>query len=435
MTQRFARRARLLAASSIIAAPALLAAGAAAAQGKEGPIQVGIGGYFYGYFAGVSQDDGAATATQPAEPGNGTRNYGIFRKSRIQFNGLSNLDNGLKVGFRVQLRGEANTNDQIDQSYLFFDSQFGRFELGKERGAAYSMHYAAPEIQSASADPWNLNFGDFNGLTAPAGNLLNGPGGPHSSYIELGRSEKIAYYTPRFAGFQAGISFAPDGCWVGGGFSSAGSAATQGAAAYSGSGACTASIGDGFAQKNNPGQQSDVVGVGLNYVNRLGPVDLAASLGYMGANVEGAPGINTSAYRNEQAWNAGLNIGYAGFTLGGAFAQDNNGVNRAATAGSYAGKDAQYWNVGLVYAWDRWRVGVSYLNSEIKAVDVNGANLGKDKWYGVELGGGYTLGPGIALTGGAEYQKYDTFQNPSSPTYAASKNEGWVYQVGTTLRF
>ncbi|MFI2757195.1 porin, partial [Streptococcus suis] len=87
-------------------------------------------------------------------------------------------------------------------------------------------------------------------------------------------------------------------------------------------------------------------------------------------------------------WNAGLNVGYAGFTLGGAFAQDNNGVNRAATAGSYAGKDAQYWNVGLVYAWDRWRVGVSYLNSAIKAVDVNGANLGKDKWYGVELGGG-----------------------------------------------
>ncbi|MEV8755834.1 porin, partial [Klebsiella variicola] len=96
---------------SLIAAPALLAAGAAAAQGKEGPIQVGIGGYFYGYFAGVSQDDGAATATQPAEPGYGTRNYGIFRKSRIQFNGLSNLDNGLKVGFRVQLRGEANAND------------------------------------------------------------------------------------------------------------------------------------------------------------------------------------------------------------------------------------------------------------------------------------------------------------------------------------
>ncbi|MFX8672507.1 hypothetical protein ABTM23_19760, partial [Acinetobacter baumannii] len=77
----------------------------------------------------------------------------------------------------------------------------------------------------------------------------------------------------------------------------------------------TASIGDGFTQKNNPGQQSDVVGVGLNYVNRLGPVDLAVSLGYMGANVEGAPGINTSAYRNEQAWNAGLNVGYAGFTL------------------------------------------------------------------------------------------------------------------------
>ncbi|MGL1696757.1 hypothetical protein ACSTH7_25310, partial [Vibrio parahaemolyticus] len=52
----------------------------------------------------------------------------------------------------------------------------------------------------------------------------------HASYIELGKSEKVVYYTPRFAGFQAGVSFAPDGCYVTG--NSGGANSGQGNAAY-----------------------------------------------------------------------------------------------------------------------------------------------------------------------------------------------------------
>ncbi len=432
MTNRFARQARLLAATSLIAVPALFAATDAFAQAKkEGPIQIGIGGYFFGYFAGVSQDDGAATATQAAQPGYGVRNYGVFRKSRIQFNGLTNLDNGVKVGIRVQLRGEANSNEQIDQSNLFFDTQFGRVELGKVRGAAYNMHFAQPDVQAAGGDPWNLNFGDFNGMTVPSGNLLSAG---HASYIELGKSEKIVYYTPRFAGFQAGVSFAPDGCYVTG--NSGGVNSGQGNAAYpSISGPYGCGIFNGTSNENNLGQQSEVVGIGLNYVNKLGPVDLAVSGGYMHANVESSASGAQLGFKDQQAWNLGFNLGYAGFLLGGAYGQDNNGIARAPLAGSVAGKDAQNWNVGLVYAWDRWRVGVNYVNSEIKAVNFAGTGLGKDKYQGVELGGGYTMGPGITLTAGAEWQKWETYKAATDPTYSASQNSGWVYQVGTVLRF
>ncbi|MFX8270399.1 hypothetical protein ABTL25_20130, partial [Acinetobacter baumannii] len=81
----------------------------------------------------------------------------------------------------------------------------------------------------------------------------------HSSYIELGRSEKVVYYTPRFAGFQLGVSFAPDGCWVTG--QSGASSSTQGIAAYQGSGGTGCSIGTGLSGKYNAGQQSNVVGL------------------------------------------------------------------------------------------------------------------------------------------------------------------------------
>jgi outer membrane protein OmpU len=425
---------KVLLGTTALVAAGLILGGASAAQAqakKEGPIVVGIGGYFYGYFAGNSQDDGAATTTQAAQPGFGVRNYGIFRKSRIQFNGRTDLDNGLKVGIRVQLRGEANSTDQIDQSNLWFDSQFGRFELGKTRGAAFNMHYAAPSIQDSVGDPWSLNFGDFQGMSTPSGNLLNGG---HSSYIELGRSEKIIYYTPRFAGFQLGVSFAPDGCWVTG--QSGASSSTQGITAYQGSGGTGCSIGTGLSGKYNAGQQSNVLGLGANYVNKLGPVDLAVSLGYMSADVESAAtGVTPAAFKNQQAWNAGVNVGFAGFLLGGGYAWDNNGTNRAALAGTTAGKDANHWNIGLVYAWDRWRVGVNYMYSDIKAVNFTGAGLGKDKYQGVELGGAYTLGPGITLSAGAEWQKWESYKSATDPTLAASENSGWVYQVGTVLRF
>ena len=47
------------------------------------------------------------------------------------------LDNGLKIGGRIELEGET-TGDQIDQAYLVLASRFGELRIGSVNSGRYS---------------------------------------------------------------------------------------------------------------------------------------------------------------------------------------------------------------------------------------------------------------------------------------------------------
>ncbi len=415
----------------------LLAAGATSlvpgAAAADQPIAIKVGGYFFGYAAGVSQNDG------PGQPGFGIRDYGIFRKSRLQFDGMTRLDNGFRVGARVQIRGEANATDQIDQSYAIFGTPYGELRLGKTRGAAYDMHYQMPYPQDASASGWTLNNPalDFNGMSQPASNLV---AKGSSSYISSFKNESIVYYAPRIAGFQMGVTFAPDGCVIRNPQSTYdGVSLNQTNVANRN---CGGNIANAFTLDNVAGQQARLFDAGLNWVGDLGPVKSAFSLGGMLGSVQNQAGFDNAQYRDYRAWNAGFSLDYAGFTFGGAYAFDNMGTARApltppnsATYSGVVGKNSNNWNIGLVYAWDRWRAGIQYAYADAEAVDSAGRNRGKDRYQGVGLGGAYALGPGISVTAGAQWQQWTTWAAKSSPTYSTAVNQGWVYQLGTVLKF
>jgi predicted porin len=381
---------------------AVLVPGLAAAQAEK-PIQVSIGGYFMGYMVGKSEQDGAG------QPGEGVRNYGIFRKSRIEFEGLSRLDNGIKVGFRIQLRGEATEGDQIDRSYIFGDTPVGRFELGKQRGPAFQMHVAAPNPFDADGRGFGQDYPDFVGLTQPDVNMVTLVGG-HLTYIDTFKYEKIAYYTPRLAGFQLGLSYAPQSCSVG-----------------APTGPNTCGIGNGLNPDNLIGEQKNGLGVAANYAIGFGGIDILASAGWYGSTLE----ANTTnrAFSDRRSWNVGAQIGYAGFTLGAGYMTDNSGI-RAGLVFNPLPSRQHHWNVGLAYAWDRWRVGVGYYHSAVEARDDTGARLGQDRYQGVSLGAGYRVGPGILINGGIETGQWRSYTHTP-----ADQNRGTAYLVGTILSF
>ncbi len=409
--------------STWVAAAASLLLGAPAVAA---PFEIGIGGYFNGYLAGVAQQDAAGPINQP---GYGLRRFGIFRESRLTFEAVSQLDQGMRVGAHVELRGENAQGDQVEKSYAFFDTAFGLVQIGKLRGAAYGLHYANPDIQSDAADPWNLNFGDFNAMVPPGLNLA---AGGNSTYVETGRSDKIVYYTPRIAGLQLGVSFAPDGCAIG----APSISFTQGAQVPDPvvPGTCGGTIGNAFMARGNLGQQSQVLGFGAGYDGSVGPVQLRLSFGYMRAKVEAQP-ASANSYRGQQAWDVGGQLGYAGFTLGAAWQQDDLGLVAAPTPSSAAGRNARNLAVGLTYDFDRWRVGVNYVRTSVQGVDYLERKLGRDGYRGIEIGGAYTLGPGIMLTAGAEWQQWTSAADHGTVDRALLVNRGWAYQLGTLLRF
>ncbi len=393
------RAAALFAASLLAAMPAR----------AEEPIQVTLGGAFEGYLAASRQMDGVD------QPGFGRRGYAIYRRARINFGGDTTLDDDLKVGFRIFLRGDAHRRDQIDQSWIYVENPFGRFELGRVRSAAYQMHYAMPGIQTAS-DPWlpNRPAGDFTGLVIPSGTLAR----RSSSFVDTPKSARIVYYTPRIAGVQVGLSYAPDGC-VPGDYDSP----TQNGPTVSQN--CPGTIATAFQGSNDLGQQGDRVSVGINYLTKLGTAELALSAGYLAARVENS---GAGRFRNQQAWNVGGQLRYAGFILGGAFKADNHGTARAATT-PIQGRETD-WNIGLVRVDGRWRYGVGYAATRVDALDTTGAGAGHDRYDAVEIGGSYDLGPGISLTAGTEYERWKSRNGNPLGT-----NRGWAWQAGVITRF
>jgi outer membrane protein OmpU len=400
--------------TALVSVALLLGAGQAAAQAKkEGPIQVGIGGYFYGYFVGVSQDDSGPSATRAAEPGYGVRNYAIFRKSRIQFDGLTNLDNGVKVGLRVQLRGEANSTDQIDQSYLFFDTAFGRVELGKTPSAPNKMFYGAPTpIPGMGANSPDFLPMALPGQYNPGSNFASSP----SAFINFGvasdKDEKITYFTPRIAGFQFGASFTPTSCKVG----------------SPANGVTVCGIANGFGLKNVTGKQDQVFEAGANYVNTFGPVDAAVYIGYGQGKL--AANTSTNTFRNQQQYGVGGSLVWAGFTLGAAYRYNNMGIRQGDLTLGNLPDQQQDWQVGLSYAWDQWTVGAQYQHTNARVKTATGTKAGTDTLDGWSAGVNYLLGPGITLVGGVQYFDLDSYTN-----LPQNQNKAWNYLVGTKLEF
>ena len=134
---------KLLLATTAIAAVGLLAGEAAAQTG--GPLKLGVGGYFQAYgWAGFGSSD-------PGQPEAHRKNFDFKREAEVHFLGETKLDNGLIVGAQVELEAETCA-DQIDESYLWFQGNWGRLLLGSTNSAAYKLSVGAPAIARAPTD-------------------------------------------------------------------------------------------------------------------------------------------------------------------------------------------------------------------------------------------------------------------------------------------
>jgi predicted porin len=365
---------------------ALVAAGALAAGSAVGAekIKMGVGGYMQAFFVGVDNKDDSF-----GEPGNGLRDHLVAREGEIIFNGVTTFDNGLKVGAQVQLEAET-CGDQIDETFLFFSGSWGRINLGSENSAAYLMHYSSPAPSHWAHGLQSSNFMHANAPGNAVGNFV------HTSPASLSSdSEKITYFTPRLSGFQFGVSYSPERCEenndkdIGQGAGCGGS--------YSG------------AESEIDGVPGEVIEFGVNYVGNFDDVSIAVS---------GSWGTNDAELgkKDTDEWSVGTSIGIAGFTIGAGYRheEDQGGVD---------GINRDDFTIGVRYATGPWGVGVQYTYAE---EDVAGA--GDDEFDGVEVGGSYTLGPGVLLSGGIQYLDWSSDDN-------AHENEAWIGFIGTHVAF
>jgi hypothetical protein len=407
----------------LLGTSAVALAGAFANSAHAVDWEVKVGGYMEQYAAWSSPDVDGIDSDDYA---------GIDNKadSEIHFLPSITLDNGLKIGADVQLEGNTDNSDQIDESFLFLDGSFGRVLLGSENSAGYLMHYGAPDVTFLNVNSGSLTkfvpysgaavgragilleddtiFGDVVALNT-GDDIFRGTLG--ATYLENGRNndaQRFTYFTPRFAGFQVGVSYARD------------------------------PRQDDQNQLNLDVQDTglaNIFDVGANYVNSFGAFDIAVSGRYgIATNEEGAEDIfdDDDAFDdNPQVWAAGLNVGFAGFTVGGSFGEQNGTVT----------SDGTGWDAGVAYETGPWGISFTYFkgkndDDEFYTGDAipNGAREELTQYL---LGVNYDLAKGVALNAYGAYAQFDEdLGDPDDVVNVDGDDvDGWVVGTGIKISF
>jgi outer membrane protein OmpU len=365
---------------------AALLASAATAQTPK----VTLGG-FHTFEAGFVSDDFDAN----------TRTQEFRNDTEISVRVDGKTDAGMGYGAVIDL--EADTSNDADsadvnssRTFTYLEANWGRFELGDTKGAAATTRVDASTLAAATGGingSWTYqpNLGVLGGLALSGGFITTSQlVTEHGSTTALGsqdteNSTKISYYTPKFSGFQAGISYTPK----------------------------LNSNGQNINRADSTGQFGDIIEAGIGYDNTFtNGIRLAASLTGETGNADAATGEDLGAYA------LGALLGYQGFS--GALSYGNWGDSDRIASNI----DSQhYWSAGLGYETGPYAVSATYLNSTREIANVD------NDFNNIVIGADYKLAPG--LTPYAEVSFYE-FDQGGAGGY---DNDGTSIVLGTQLAF
>jgi hypothetical protein len=394
---------------ALLGTTALIAAGLAIgdAYAADG-VKLSIGGRYMGAAGVLFGEDSDVSGFEDT-----TRNYVFKQDVEVYFLGETVLDNGLTVGARVELEGQTS-GDQIDAVFAYFSGGFGEIRFGDTGEAMAQLCYLVPSASAIfGADSPNFNFSNAG---------FFGYGGTNGTCYGLDdKSTKVVYFSPNFAGFSFAASFTPDN--------------TEDTRNFDG-GLGTRSKINGPATTGGlsprGGQNSENLSVAANFTHDFNGVNL----------IVGGGGTWSFDRENSHAderhdYNAYAQVGFAGFTIGGAFGyRQNRGAD---------GSDDLIYGGGITYNWDAWTVGFGYTHGTYELaqpgdsfVSTDGTVLTTatsdvtDDSNIFALTASYALGPGIQIDGVLEYDDYQA----SGDAFLGNRDwKGFSVGLGTLINF
>ena len=393
---------------ALLGTTALIAAGLAIgdAYAADG-VKLSIGGRYMGAAGVLFAEDADGYAESS------TRNYVFKQDVEVYFLGETVLDNGLTVGARVELEGQTS-GDQIDAVFAYFSGGFGEIRFGDTGEAMAQLCYLVPSASAIfGADSPNFNFSNAG---------IAGYGGTNGTcYGVDDKSTKLVYFSPNFAGFSFAASFTPDN--------------TEDTRNFDGGAGTRFKInGPAVTGGLTPrgGQNSENLSLGANFTHDFNGVNLV--LGGGGTWSFDRENSNVDERRD---YNAYAQVGFAGFTFGGAMGfRQNRGAD---------GSDDLVYGAGITYNWDAWTIGFGYTHGIYELAqpgtsitDTAGAAITTatsdvtDYSNIFSLTASYALGPGIQIDGVAEYYDYQG----AGDAFAGDRDfSGFAVGLGTLISF
>ena len=162
-------------------------------------------------------------------------------------------------------------------------------------------------------------------------------------------------------------------------------------------------------------------------------------------------------------WTTGLNLSYAGFTVGGGYhhqqanygtgAGDSSAISTPSGNGSFG--NGHSFDAGVQYATGPYAVSLSFYQSDVQHTRLSGSGtaaagtLNQDSYDRVriyQVSSKYTLGPGVNLLSSVGYMQYkgavddnalSAAQSASagSNSFTPNHNAGFVMMSGLSLTF
>lgn len=389
----------LLATTGLFGA-ALLATSASAQAPK-----VTIGG-FADFQAGFVDDDNDAN----------TRDQGFRNDTEISIQVSGKTDGGLGYGAVIDLEADVtddkdNEGSNASRTFIYLEGDWGRTELGSNRGAAASQRIDASSIASATGGINGAWTQFTNGTAGTEAFITKSKAATEHGSLEVPGDEstynatKITYYSPRFSGFQFGVSYTPD-------LNDRGQFANR-----------VENSDNSVADNRDPGfvNYGDVLEAGLTFEHQLdGGVDIALSVTGETAEADNA----TSGIEREDitAYAVGGLVSYQNWSLAASYADwDDSFADLSGTTGSV--DESEMFTIGAAYDGGSFSVSATYLNS---TVDLVGG--GENEFDNFVVGADYKLAPGITPYAEVSFYEFDADDN-------ANDNDGTLFILGTQIAF
>lgn len=305
-------------------------------------------------------------------------------------------DGGLGYGGGVDI--ETDTTADADtqgtnasRTFVYVEGNWGRVQGGSDLGVTNTMKVDASRIAHGTGGidgDWYY----FSNFAAPASGIVIAKPDLVLDYgaTTLGdetteNANKVSYYTPKFSGFQAGISYLFD----------------------SGNKGQTVGLADTTA-----GEADNIIGGALSWEGKFDQVGIA-----LGATGEWGNG-QTAATEDLRTWQVGGKLSYMGFALAGSYGDWSDSLST--TAGL---DERNFWTAGVSYETGPFGASVTWFDSTYEATSTL-----DNEFNNLSVGVDYKLAPGFTPYAEVSFFDYD-------PSGTSSDNDGTIFIAGTQLSF
>lgn len=305
----------------------------------------------------------------------------VKAKAEIDFDFRGKLGKTFSYGAKVEVRPDVD-GVEVDEYYGFVkDKRYGALYFGTTKSPAGKRAVIAPNFYPKDIKP--VNGASF----VPLKRIERAKNETDIDYDE--DVHKVIYYTPRIAGFELGVSYAPD---IG-----------------------TDGKGDRYNAYNNGGRtpsrnsagHKHAISTNLNIEVSLAAVALEASVGYLTARGVSQPDSGDPT-KTLNAWNVGVGLsvpinGAGELKIGGGYLRSKNayklGTREEVFIGGFAHKIGKF-TYGVHYRYAKRAPAPSAPTRDSNGVlNISGLDTIDNE---LEFGGHYAFNQYLSLSSGVE---------------------------------